>query len=524
MTARRLFLALLVCLAVLDAVVLVIRTLDAIAASSLVLFPAEGPVVYALWRLRHGYPLYELPTAPMYTLTAYNALFYRTYALLLRVTGVSDAGIPVAGRLIGAVFAAVGAVAQYLATRRLFSAARPPALLLALLAFVTWFGCALPGWWTFAIRPDSPAVGFALIGFAAAARGFARGADGRVLLLAASTSFLCAWMFKQSAVTLFAGTAVYALVWRRSLRELALLTLPFLVAAVLTLAGGGPAFRANLILAPALNAWLPHLPLHWFRSIFLIELVPWAFALYAVVTLFRPLLSSPTVAAVAGMGPRSVSLFGLDLTYPLVTTVVAFVCTSILLSKEGSALNHALELHVVASVLACGVLAGAWAHGRQALWLAAAVAVVPMIVFDGALLTGTERGRLATWLQGKVWGDTLHLASAATLEDRERLAERFASLPKPVYCEDEVFSLPWHATNNTYPAVMIDHVFYDAAVRRGLITGGVDRLFRDRYFAAAVLADESPFIPVAIRAGYKLGGSIVPPGSPGNALRILVRD
>jgi len=525
MAARRTFLVLLICLVALDVVVLVIRVRDAIGPGGpLFLFPAEGQVVYALWRLQHGYPLYELPTEPVYTLTEYNVFFYRAYALLLRMAGATDGGIPVASRLIAMGFAAVGSIVQFAVIRRLFSSARPPAHLLALVAFVTWFGCALPGWWTFAIRPDIPAAVCALIGLAAAAEGFGRRPGRGFLLVGASVSFLCAWMFKQSAIALFAGTVVYALVWRRSVRELVLLAAPFLAGALVMLAAGGPAYRANLIQAPALNAWLPHLPLHWFRSIFLIELMPWALALYAIATLLRPLLSSPSLATVDGIGSRSESAFHLDLTYPVVATVVAFCCVSVLLSKEGSALNHALELQVSASLVACGVLAGAWTAARRRLWWAAALALVPMLAFDAALLAGAERGRMATWLQLKVWGDTLHLASAGEIEDRRNLAARFASLPTPVYCEDEVLSLPWHSTGNTYPAVIIDHIFYDAAVRQGLISGGVDRLFRDRYFGAAVLRDESPFIPIAVRAGYRLRGSVFPSSSPGQALRLLVRE
>ena len=76
------------------------------------------------------------------------------------------------------------------------------------------------------------------------------------------------------------------------------------------------------------------------------------------------------------------------------------------------------------------------------------------------------------------------VTAAGAREDIERLV---ASLPKPLYTDDELFAQPWHATGGRYPAVMLDHVYYDTAYPRGLVGSGVEGLFRDRYFAAALL-------------------------------------
>jgi len=65
-------LALLAALTIFDAVILVIRLHDVFAFGRLFLLPAEGPVVYAIWKVRHGYALYEWPFRANFTLTLYN--------------------------------------------------------------------------------------------------------------------------------------------------------------------------------------------------------------------------------------------------------------------------------------------------------------------------------------------------------------------------------------------------------------------------------------------------------------------
>jgi hypothetical protein len=418
----------------------------------------------------------------------------------------------VAARLVTVGTAAAGAAAQYVASRRMFAAAAPPRLLLALMAIVTWIGCAMPGWWTFSIRPDMPATALAALGLALAARTFAGGARG--WLAAAGGCFLAAWCFKQSEVGLFAATCLYVAVWRRSAVDVALAGAPLAAGAALSAWIGGGVYRANVVSAPMLQPWLPHLPLHWYRSILLIDLLPWAMSAYAILALIRAGRDMPT---------RSRDLFGVDLTYLVVATVVTLGAATIMLSRVGSATNHALELTLAASLLCTGVLAGACQRGRDRVFLAAALMLLPMIAFDAALLTGREQGRAATWLQLKVWGDRLHLASPETFGSRAALAARLAALPPPIYIEDELFALPWHSSAGRYPAVMIDTLFYEELRRRGHVETGVDGLIRQRYFGAIVLPDESEYVPIAVRAGYRVRDTFAVAGASARPLRILVK-
>ena len=518
--ARRVFLALLAVLAVLDLVVAGVRLGDTLSLGRLVLFPAEGPVLYAIWKIQHGYRLYEWPFRPPYTLTLYNFLFYEAYAWILAAWRTGYDSFPIAGRLITFAFAALGAGAQYAAARRLMrmpAGFRPAALMIAI---ATWFGAALPGWWTLAIRPDVPAAALATCGIVAAAAAF--GGGSRCWLLAAGVAFAAAWAFKQSQVALFAATCLYVAVWRRSLRELTLVAAPFAVAAAVALAVGGGLYRANILDAPRLNALIPYLMIYWYRSVVLTDLLLWGVALYAIVAIARPGSVHGPLRSVDDVAARSRTLFGVDVTYPAVATVLAFVAGAVLLAKVGSALNHILELNVAASLVCTLILAAGWQQARaRRLFTAAAIMLLPMVAFQAVLLRD-RGGPAAVALQLKGWGTVLHLTSPENAEARQRLAALVTTLPHPLFTDDELFAQPWYATGGVYPTVLLDHVFYDAAWGKRMVGRGVEGMFADHYFAAALVTASSGFVTVAEHAGYRQGGVFQRPHD--EPLYILVRD
>ncbi len=516
--ARHVFVACLAILALLDAVVLGVRIADVVSFGRMALFPAEGEVTYSLWKVMRHYQVYEWPFVPTFPLTPYNVLFYQLYGRVLGLAGVADDRIVVAGRFITLTFAAAGAISQFVAARWLSPPSRRAAGVLALLSAITWFGCALPGWWMLSIRPDIPATVFSALGMGTAALAFQR---GRRWLVVSGLCFLSCWLFKQSQIGLFAATCVYIAFWRRSLLEVGLLTGPFAAGAATTIALAGPAYRANTLLGPSLSPWMAYLPLYWFRSVALIDLLLWGTAVWAAVVVLRPFTSMSPMRAIRATAARSTARFGADYSYPVVAFTTCFVIATMLVSRIGSALNHALEFHMTAGVLAACVLARPAADAPRRAWILATAALVPMLVFDAALLTGREQGRAATLVQLKVWGDRLHLATPDVVPDRAALAARMAELPAPVYTEDEVLALPWFSNRGRHPVVMMDHVFYDPARKRGLITTGVDGLFRQGYFGAAVLPDTSEYLPIAVRAGYRVVETVRLQDE--TMLRILVR-
>src|SRR6476646_3444152 len=93
-TARQALLALLGTLAALDLLIFALRLADVWSMGRLSLLPAEGPVLYAIWKIRNGHPLYEVPFQPPFTLTLYNFLFYRTYAAVFDAGRVANDAMP----------------------------------------------------------------------------------------------------------------------------------------------------------------------------------------------------------------------------------------------------------------------------------------------------------------------------------------------------------------------------------------------------------------------------------------------
>ena len=125
---------------------------------------AEGQVLYSIWKIRRGFPLYESPLAPPFAVSLYNFLSYDTYAAALALFRVPDAGTPAAARGVTAALAIAGATLMYFAARALPGARRPDRSIAVLLALLTWTGAVLPGGWTLAIRPDVGAATLDLAG------------------------------------------------------------------------------------------------------------------------------------------------------------------------------------------------------------------------------------------------------------------------------------------------------------------------------------------------------------------------
>ncbi|HTM26713.1 MAG TPA: hypothetical protein VL225_16060 [Vicinamibacterales bacterium] len=501
---RTAFHVLLAVLAALDLLILGVRLASIVPGADVTLFSAEGPVLYAIWKIRHGYPLYEWPTAAPYAVTYYNVLFYETYARVFSLFRVADAATPLAGRFITLAWLAAAVGVQYAIARRLLRGVSRSRLLPALMAAVAWTGCVLPGWWALSIRPDIAAMTCALCGVYASIRVFS--GAGQMWLIAAGLAFFTAWTFKQSDVALFAATACYVILWRRSLSETLMLVMPFAAGAAIVFAAGGAVFRANVVFAPSINPLLPSAAVYWFRSAVFTNALFWtatgATALLLAPALIR-VIRDPSAAA-----RRSDALFGVDLTYLTLAAIFSFAADAVLLSKVGSALNHLLELHSVGALITAVVMGSvlAGARTRTAVVAAAAFAIVPMIASDLARFH-REAGTLLP---------ALHGADPATA-DRRAVAALVATLPKPIYAEDDLFALPWFATGNRYPTVIIDPIFHDMAQAKGLLGPGIDGMILDHRFAAIVIPPSSPRMPAALRAGYH------PEGSREGGLQLLLR-
>jgi hypothetical protein len=492
--ARTAFYALLAVLASLDLLILGVRFAAALRGGDIRLL-SEGTSLYSIWKLRHGYPLYESPLSPPFNVTYYNFLFYGVYAAVFSALRTADAATPIVGRFVTLALCAGGGVLQYAAGRRLLRGLPVARWLPFLMATITWTGGVLPGVWAYTTRPDIGATVMALAGMYMALRAF--GGDGRVWLVAAGGAFFGAWAFKQSNVGMFVATLAYAIVWRRSGREVAALAIPWVLGAVVTFAMGGAAYRENIVFVPSVNPLIPSAALYWYGSALFTNALIWSAAIAAIV-LF------------AARGPSMFTQDG-DITYLVVVTVCCFAIDTVLLMKVGSALNHILDLSCAAALVATAVLGGLVRRDalRPLLLLAASAALLPMLGSDVARFA-REKPALLAAIQ-----DTDPLTA-----ERRTIARAVGSLPKPLYTEDEVFALPWFSSGNTYPAVMRDPTFHDVAQSKGLIGAGIDGLIAEQRFAAILLPESSPRLSVALASGYQQA-SVPLPASAG--LRALIR-
>jgi hypothetical protein len=512
---RRTFFVLLGTLAALDLLVLGIRVASILTTGQIAELPIEGPGLHAVWRLRHGLTLYEWPTQPPFSLTAYNPLFYALHAAVFSAGRIPDHLTPIAGKLVTLAFSASGALLQYAIAVHLVGRGRSR-VLLAVVAFLTWFGSLMPGWWSLSMRPDMPAAALSTLGLGTALVAFER--DRPHLLVVAGIAFLVAWEFKQSHVSFIAALALYAGLWRRSPRAVALLVGPFAIGVLLTLWAGGAAYRFNIIKAPSFDVFIPYLAFYWYRSVFLPHLLIWAVPLVALVQLLQTLPSSR-----AALERCSRALFGSDLTALFAVVAVSAVVGAVLLMKGGSALNHLMELNVAAGLL-CGVVLTRDLEARTRSergrfpWLA--LATLPMLLYTVTLLVN-DRSPVLRVLVVKGQSNALMLIHDADLPDRREAARIVTTLPTPVLIHDDLFSLPWFSNGNRRGAVTFDPVMIDTARHAGAVGEGLEGMVHGRYFGAIAMPPDSYIWRAARAAGYRSAGHM--PGELRQIYLIMTR-
>jgi hypothetical protein len=497
-----------------QAVILVLRVASILRFSALVPAPIEGPGLYAIWKIQHGYPAYEWPTRPPFALALYNALFYHSYARALALLGITDAALPVGAKLLTLVLALGGAGAQYIATRALairlrLSPSRAPLWAIALLV---WFGAGSVGRWAVYARPDVGAAALAMAALAVVVAGLEK--PGHLRLHVASVLFFLAWGFKQSTVGFFAGTCLFYVLVVRSPRALLALTVPFVLLAVGMIAAGGAAFRYDILTAPTVYARMDYwLAAYWYRALVLPNLGVW---IAAGAGAWLWLHGRPT--DISPWRDRAFSLL-------LLTMVVTGALDAVLLAKPGSSINHTFEFWFASALFATLVFLVATespGFARRA-YAIGSIATLPTVAFAAALLVPLPR--LARILTIGTPVDRLEFGSSDELARRQAAAARMRELPKPIFIDDEILGQPWFATDNRYPAVVLDHVFYDTALAQGrLERDGVASLVDDRRFAAMLVA-EPPWANsrAAIAAGYVRAGALAGLGDD-DRLAVLLRS
>ncbi len=409
----------------------------------------EEESFYAVWRVNHGLSLYPDSSQPPYAAAYFNWLFYRTYSAF--TAGGPDDMIPHRGRLFtllgGAVVLALGAWVFVLGPAQ----AHPG---LARLGALALFSCGIFGWWLFTLRPDV----WALAGEIGAVLWFLTLYPRRRWLATAGTVALAyvAWSFKQVNVAALT-TVVLVLLARRDRAAALVAVLAFTAAILVTLAIGGPEYRAG-ITAAATG----------------LDLTGGASQLGAILIRALPQSLLPAYGLGIWLGDHHrpwTNSVPLPVQLATIGLIVAGVLAVAANCKIGAAHNYYFTAAFFAVLL--GVQGRAVLRNLRARNLADRLAVLGCV---GACLLGCLQlsGRL-----GKLSLDSANAELAA----RRRVWE---SLPAPRFSSDLRLMLPWlnPGQDVLFPAFNYDS---DRARHRPFAHDGIGGMIRHGSFAALLL-------------------------------------
>lgn len=377
----------------------------------------EEESFFAVWRKIHGRPVYGDVTDPPYASASFNWLFYATYGTILRpvVEAGGDSHLPLAGHWLTAVFAVLGAVGctwacvrgQNDATARLAGAA---------IGSLLFFG-PMVGWWGVTLRPDVAALLAELAGVLAFL--YWHRAHPKRAVAVAVMAFYLAWAFKPTVLGANFAVAAFLLAHRRW-REAAFFGGAMVALWLLTLAIGGPVYRASLLETVTNNTF---------------SVPVGATNLWSVLRALAPLLVGlpwwlETLRRHRPWRQRSLPHDALVLsTLGLLVVTVVFSAAA---SKTGASKNYFFTAGLLLTV---GTVLGVWPLQRTR--LAPALACALTLIMQGGLLAG-------------LWG-TLSLRANA-----EQLAARWAvfqRLPEPRFSHDLRLNLPW--LNRQSPSLVL---------------------------------------------------------------------
>jgi len=329
------------------------------------------------------------------------------------------------GRPLTTVFVIVGAIAQWKLVQAHLTLRGARSILSLIFAVGLWFCASIVRYWAITIRPDIPAIALVMIALWLVVR------QPRFGFAYAGVFFYLAWSFKQSVVLSLVGVCLFLLFHKRW-RELTVLASVFAVLAAVTILIESPEYRFNTFVAPRLISW----DIAWALQIAPKSLIANAYWILA------------PIALLLAAGTRRV-----DNTVRMLTIILAVALAGGLagMTKVGAWDNYLFEAFVAGStMLQIAVFA---ATGRLVNTLLLFSCVQPAIQL-AAPQSGTHRHALGT----------IGIATAAEYADAVALRDRLATMKKPIFTTDEIFSLPWFSTDNGAPALVIDPLFHQATL------------------------------------------------------------
>jgi hypothetical protein len=105
------------------------------------------------------------------------------------------------------------------------------------------------------------------------------------------------------------------------------------------------------------------------------------------------------------------------------------------------------------------------------------------------------------------------IATAAEYADAAALRDRLAGLRRPIFTNNEIFSLPWFSSDNRPPALIVDAIFHDAT-RTGCQNGCVEGMLQRGEIPTVMLAnDDNTYLP-SLSPDYRKAGEGIYAGKP----------
>ena len=446
----------------------------------------ESPMIDSVWRCMNHRSVYQWPLAFPFSLSLYNYLFYYVYAGALRLMGAVDAGILTWGRQFTLLFALVGAFAQWRLVRSLLNLRGLASALSLALAIGLWLCTSLVKYWALSIRPDMAAAALVMIALWVVVRKPQSQPQPQLRFCFAWAGLLLylAWTFKQSVVLTFAGLCLWLLLNKRW-RDLTLLATVFAALVCATLLLGTPEYRFSILIAPQMVRGFA-LSLPWILRALGTGLTAVGLNLYWVAAPFVLLHASRNSGAPSILRSLQNGWESMLLTVFALALIIGLAG----MGKVGGTSNYLFEAFAAGSTLL--QLAVFTLPGR----------LVTALVLFGCIQPATQLAGVAIGYHHPGKKDMVPIATAAEYADAVALHNRLASMKKPLFTTDGVFSLPWNSTENGAPAIVLDPNFQEAARSREQ-NGGIEGMLNRGEIPTVMLASGDLAYLKSLHPGYR---------------------
>lgn len=425
--------------AILNLAIFLLRAISIWRYGALFPFDSAQPI-YAVWKGVHHLSIYEWPFTFPFSLALYNYLFYDTYAFILRLVGATGDGIMTWGRFITPAFALLGAIMQWKLVQHYLKLSGVRSLLSLVFALGLWSCTSIVRQWALSIRPDIGAIALVMAALYVVVR------RPKLGFVYAGVLFYLAWSFKQTVVLTLAAVCLFLLLNKRW-RDLSVLVAVFAALTAATLLLGTSVYRFNVLSAPGM---VNEFSLRWASHMAPKSVISNAYWILAPIALL--------LVAGARRIEDTVRLL-------IMVLVVALAGGLAGMTKIGAWDNYLFEAFVAgATLLQIAVFsASGWLPGA--------------LVLYGCIIPSIQLATMAEGPHVHKFG-TVGVATPQEYADAVALRDRLATMKKPIFTTDPMFSLPWISNNNRGSALVIDLFFHDATRARcenGCVEGMLQR-------------------------------------------------